>query len=163
MKNEIQLEFVMAMGLPCSGKTTHYNKIYKDRGYVQISTDQYIEEYAKSLGKTYSEVFWDKKAFVHAEQRMKNSLEYALQNGLNIYWDQTNMTAKSRRKKLAKIPDNYKRVGLVFEVSDATLAERNQLRGQETGKVIPTKVIETMKQAWEHPDFTEFSQIDKVI
>ena len=52
-------DFIMLCGAPCSGKTT-VAQSYIELGYAYISSDQYIEDYAKSVGKTYSDVLTNK-------------------------------------------------------------------------------------------------------
>ena len=55
-------QLLMLCGIPTSGKSTYVQKLktlddWKDA--VVLSTDNYIEEYAKGVGQTYNEVFDD--------------------------------------------------------------------------------------------------------
>ena len=46
----------MLIGVPGSGKSTWVENQDWAKNCVYVSTDQYVEAYAKGLGKTYNEV-----------------------------------------------------------------------------------------------------------
>lgn len=144
----------MLIGIPASGKSTWRAK---QKDAVVISTDDKIDAYANASGKTYSEIFAEKIAV--ATRDMEQDLKLAIANNENIIWDQTNLTAASRAKKLRKIPKNYHKIAVYFPVPkdlDERLASR-------PGKTIPTHIIEQMKLQLEEPTFEEgWNQIIKV-
>jgi hypothetical protein len=45
------------VGVPGAGKTTWINNQSWSKDHVIISTDKYVEKFARRLNKTYSEVF----------------------------------------------------------------------------------------------------------
>jgi predicted kinase len=144
------MELIMMCGIPCAGKSTYIrrgteNSDYFDE-YVILSTDNYIEEYAKSVSKTYNEVFDD---VIHeASAKMFEQLDYAIQHQKSILWDQTNLTKKSRRQKLKKIPDTYTKTVVVLPI---TLEEAFIRNSQRANKFIPRSVLHRMYHQFEMP------------
>ena len=73
--------------------------------------------------------------------------------------DQTNLTAKSRARKLAAIPKSYKRVAVVVP-THITDPARWRAQLERPGKTIPEDVIDQMIQNFEPPTSAEgFDQI----
>ena len=141
-------EFIMLCGVPTSGKSTYASK---QEGYVVISSDRHIEEYAKVQGKSYNEVFDD---FIEeALFLVDKELENALNNNENIILDQTNLNKKSRYKKLHKVQDNYKKTAVYFEVSKDEMLKRNHT--EDRGKVVPQRVLLQMYEAFKVPSYDE--------
>lgn len=148
----------MMIGVSGSGKSTWINKQNFDwNNTVLVSTDAIIDRTAKKLGKTYSDVF--STTIKSAAQEMNQQLEQAIKNNMNIVWDQTNLTAKARQSKLAKIPKNYRKVAVFFEVPDEQELER-RLQSRP-GKNIPASVVASMRQQLEMPTARE--GFDKII
>lgn len=148
----------MMIGVPGSGKSTWINRQNFDwNSTVLISTDAIIDRTAKQLGKTYNDVF--STTIKAASQEMNQQLEQAIKNKMNIVWDQTNLSAKARQSKLAKIPKSYRKVAVFFEIpDDQKLDRRLQSR---PGKIIPANVVASMKQQLEMPTASE--GFDKII
>jgi predicted kinase len=142
------------IGVPGSGKSTWYRnqdwlgEDKKDHKYV--STDQHVEGYAKDQGKTYSEVF--EEYMPTAVQQMTINVNLAAAQGLDIVWDQTSTTVKSRAKKFAMLPD-YEHIAVVFATPNPD--ELTRRLASRPGKVIPYHVIMNMLQNWEEPTFNE--------
>ncbi len=144
------MELIMMCGIPCAGKSTYIrtgteNSDYFDE-YVILSTDNYIEEYASSVGKTYNEVF--DEAIKDATTKMYQDLDLAIQRGKSILWDQTNLSKKSRRQKLKKIPDTYTKTVVVLPI---TLEEAIIRNSQRANKFIPRSVLHRMYHQFEMP------------
>lgn len=137
-------QFIMMVGLPCSGKST-YIKQYAD-DFVAISTDEYLENKAKELNISYNEAF--QRFFKEAEKYMYEKLATAFSCGKNVIWDQTNLTCKSRRNKLQRVPADYYKICIVVSTAMSTILERNKNR---LNKVIPVHVIENMDKTFEFP------------
>lgn len=142
-------ELIMLVGIPTSGKSTYVQKLkrldyWKDA--VVLSTDNYIEEYAKRVGQTYNEVFDD--VIPDATRELELQLNMAKENGKNIIWDQTNLSRKSRKNKLRKIPSSYARGVIYFEISLEEALERNKHR---EGKFIPESILKRMWHQLEIP------------
>jgi len=143
----------MLVGIPTSGKSTYVDKLlamdYWENSVV-LSTDYFIEFYAKKQNKTYNEVF--DEYIKEATQMMEMNINYAIDNGKDIIWDQTNLTAGSRRKKLRRLPAQYHRGVIYFEVSLEEALERNNHR---EGKFIPESILKRMYHQFEIPTTSE--------
>jgi predicted kinase len=144
------MELIMMCGIPCAGKSSYIRRGIDNTDvfdeYVIISTDDYIEVYAKANNKTYNEVFDD--VIGEATTRMYKDLELAIQLGKSIIWDQTNVSRKSRMKKLKKIPDTYTKTAVVLPI---TLEEAVIRNSQRANKFIPRSVITRMYHQFEMP------------
>ena len=146
-------ELVMLCGIPCSGKSTYVNKLltyeyWKDA--IILSTDNYIEEQAKRLGMTYNEVFQD--CIDEATRQLEMSFVRAKEEGKRIIWDQTNLSIKTRKKKLTKVPSIYKRTVVWFQVDLEEALKRNETR---EGKFIPESILKRMYHQFEVPTLEE--------
>lgn len=154
------MELIMMCGIPCAGKSTYIRRGTENTDafdeYVILSTDNYIEEYARSVNKTYNEVFDD--AIHEASAKMFEQLDYAIQHEKSIVWDQTNLTKKSRRQKLKRIPDSYSKTIVVLPISLEEAIIRNS---QRANKFIPRSVITRMYYQFEMP--TEDEGFDAIM
>lgn len=146
----------LLVGVPGSGKSTWIKNQF-DQGFfnkdthVVISTDDYIERYARALGKTYNEVF--EEAIDLATTEANRSLDNAVALDRHIIWDQTNTTVKARARKINRVPNSYTKLALVFKTpDDAELKRRLESR---PGKVIPRRVMHQMKKGFEFPTVEE--------
>jgi predicted kinase len=137
----------MLIGVPGSGKTTWIKNNKNDA--VVLSTDDYIERIAAEQGKTYSEVFKDE--IDSANTHMSQELTRAIKNSDDIIWDQTNLTVKSRKGKLSKIPKNYRKVAVYFSVPQ----DLRQRLASRPGKTIPEPVIISMINQLQPPSKEE--------
>lgn len=143
----------MLVGVPCAGKSTWLNH-QLDHEYVHedlyiASTDDILEDIANQSGKTYNEVFKDNIKL--AEKRMYANVAEAVKQNWDIAWDQTNLTRRSRAKKLIVIPDHYEKIAIVFPTPldlDARLASR-------PGKTIPPHIVDAMVEMLERPEKDE--------
>lgn len=147
----------MLVGVPGSGKSTWIkNQTLTNDAFI-LSTDNYIEDKANAEGRTYEDAF--PEYIYEATEQLDNDLEYAMQHGKDIIWDQTNLTAKGRRMKLQMVMGSYEKIAVVFETPD-DIAERLKKR-EATGKVIPVHVFESMVNSYQPP--TRFDGFDKII
>jgi predicted kinase len=155
------LECVMLVGIPCSGKSTYVNKLKKIpywENAVVLSTDNYIEKVAKEHNTTYSEIFED--CISEATRQLELAFIEAKDKGKNLIWDQTNLSIKARKKKLAKLPSLYARGVIYFEISLEEALRRNENR---EGKYIPKSVLKRMYHQFEVPTLEEgFDYYEKV-
>lgn len=135
----------MLVGLPYSGKSTWTENQPKD-GYMVIDTDSYIEQKAKENNISYNEAF--KLYYKDAETSMYQRLNIAIASDLDIYWDQTNLTVKSRKKKLNMVPSKYNKVAVVFPQLE--LCETYNRMGKRT-KMVPMTVIHNLKDTYIEP------------
>jgi predicted kinase len=155
-----KMELIMLCGIPTSGKSTYVQKLKKLdywKDAVVLSTDNYIEEYAKRVGQTYNEVFDD--VIPDATRELELQLNMAKEKGKNIIWDQTNLSKKTRKNKLRKIPSSYARGVVYFEISLEEALERNKHR---EGKFIPESILKRMYHQLEIPTREEdFDYVEK--
>ena len=127
-------------------------KINQDNNFVVLSTDNFIEAVASLHEKTYDEVF--RETIKIAEKNLDERLKKAVEEGRDIIWDQTNLTYKSRKAKLAKIPDDYTRIGWTFATPEPEEWERRL--NSRPGKSIPKYILESMAKSLEVPLIPEF-------
>jgi len=138
------------VGVPGSGKSTWIAQQEWARDCVVVSTDRWIEMFARELGRTYSEVF---DLFMPAAVRaMSAQVALAQQQGRDIVWDQTSVSVVSRAKKFASLPD-YEHVAVVFATPEP--AELTRRLAQRPGKVIPESVVQHMINTFELPTESE--------
>lgn len=143
----------MLVGAPTSGKSTYVQKLKSMKYWenaVVLSTDNYIEEYAKRVGQTYNEVFDD--VIPDATRELELQLNMAKDKGKDIIWDQTNLSKKSRKNKLRKIPSCYRRTAVWFQIDLEEALERNKYRED---KFIPESILKRMWHQLEIPTLEE--------
>ena len=135
----------MLVGVPGSGKSTWIRS--RNHDAVIASTDDKIEAAAAAQGLTYDAVF--ESEFKAANAALREDVKQAVKDQRDIIWDQTNLTAKSRRSKLGQVPKHYERIALYFPTPDGEeLARRLASR---VGKTIPVHVMASMIASLEPP------------
>jgi predicted kinase len=154
-------ECVMLCGIPTSGKSTYVEKLKKLdywKDAIVLSTDAYIEKQAQRMGMTYNQIFDD--VIDNATRELELEFIMAKDKGRDIIWDQTNLSIKSRRKKLSKLPSFYARGAVYFDISMEEALERNKHR---EGKFIPESILKRMWHQFEIPTTDEdFDYVEKV-
>ena len=151
------MELIMLCGIPTSGKSTYVSELLLDYpDAVVLSTDNYIERVARETGKTYNEVF--ESSIKKAGDHLYRQLYGARDEGKVVIWDQTNLTSKTRKKKLKNFPFSYTKRCVYFEVSIDEALERNKRR---EGKFIPKEVLKRMYSQFEIP--TENERFNTII
>ena len=136
----------LMVGVPGSGKSTWIKKQDWAKDCAYVSTDQYVEEYAKHAGKTYSEVFG--LVMKDAVAAMVDSVILARSMKQDIIWDQTSVTAASRKKKLVMLPEYY---AIAVVCPTPEIPELIMRLDDRPGKVIPDNVMQQMLNSWEEP------------
>ena len=134
------------VGVPGSGKSTWYSNQDWMQDMVYISTDKFVEEHARSIGKTYSEVFND--YMPTAIKLMMIEVNQAAAEQRDIVWDQTSTTWASRRRKFGSLPF-YEHIAVVFETPSRI--ELKKRLASRPGKEIPDSVMEGMLSGFEMP------------
>ena len=143
------------IGVPASGKSTWVKNQDWAVDIPVVSTDNFVEEYAKEQGKTYSEVF--DEYMPTAVRLMANQALICQENGLDVIWDQTSTTINSRKRKFNTLP-KYEHIAIVFKTPEAEeLARRLASR---PGKNIPANVMRSMIDGFQMPTEDEgFTEI----
>lgn len=143
------------VGVPGSGKSTWIKSQSWSNDCVIASTDNYVEAFARSVNKTYSEVF--DEVMKAAVKQMTEDVVNAREAGKDIIWDQTSTSVGSRSKKL-KMLDGYTKIAVVFKTPEAS--EWDRRIKSRPGKDIPAHVLRSMNDSFEHPTLEEgFDQI----
>ena len=143
------------IGVPGAGKSTWISNQDWAVDIPVVSTDNFVEAYAKEQGKTYSEVF---TAYMPtAVKLMANQALICQANGLDVIWDQTSTTIASRKRKFNTLP-NYEHIAVVFRTPEHKELMRRLLN--RPGKDIPDHVIASMIASWQEPTEDEgFTEI----
>lgn len=134
------------IGVPGAGKSTWIKNQDWALGLTVVSTDAFVEDYARECGSTYSEVFED--YMPRAVELMSNQVVFAREHGHDIIWDQTSTTVASRVRKFRMLPDYY-HIAVVFETPSRIELERRL--ASRPGKEIPWVVVEGMLASFEIP------------
>ncbi len=134
------------VGVPGAGKSTWIANQDWAKNMPVISTDKFVEDYAKEQGKTYSEVFKDYMPI--AVKLMANQALVCQANNLDVIWDQTSTTAVSRLRKFNTLP-KYEHIAVVFRTPK--LEELERRLASRPGKEIPKEVVQNMIDNWEEP------------
>jgi predicted kinase len=146
----MKLKCIHLVGVPGAGKSTWIKTQTMLDNFVVVSTDNFVEQYAKEQGKTYNEVFDDYMKI--AVRLMANQALIAQANNKNIIWDQTSTSVGARAKKFNMLP-NYEHIAVVFPTPEKDeLARRLASR---PGKNIPDHVMRSMIDGFVMPTLDE--------
>lgn len=138
------------IGVPGVGKSTWVKTQTLVEHHTVVSTDYWVEQYAKSVDMTYSEVF--KTAMPYALEQMLEHVRLSAKYNVDIIWDQTSTTIASRKKKFAMLPD-YDHIAVVFITPDRS--ELDVRLSGRPGKHIPKNVVDSMIAGFEMPTLAE--------
>ena len=134
------------IGVPGAGKSTWITKQEWAKDCVVVSTDEFVEDYARECGSTYNEVFED--YMPTAVQLMAEKVVRAREAGKDIIWDQTSMSEKSRRRKFNMLRD-YEHIAVVFKTPEPDELKRRL--DSRPGKNIPDHVMKSMMDNYDIP------------
>jgi predicted kinase len=134
------------VGVPAAGKSTWIANQEWASDCVVVSTDDYVERFAKRMGKTYSEVF--DTVMKRAIRLMMRRVRQARTEGKDVIWDQTSISIVSRIRKFSALPD-YEHIAVVFQTPSST--ELRKRLASRPGKTIPWRVVSSMINNFEMP------------
>lgn len=134
------------VGVPASGKSTWIESQDWTDKCVVVSTDEFVEAHAESVGSTYSAVF--DEYMPTAVKLMADKVVKAREAGKDIIWDQTSTTEGARRRKFAMLPD-YEHIAIVFKTPD--VVELKRRLESRPGKNIPPRVMVQMIKGFSMP------------
>lgn len=150
----------MMVGLPGSGKSTASEQLIAEMPELEVvSTDVFIEDYAKKHNITYNNAI--KELEDKPKTWMNNKIQKLLKEHKNFIWDQTNIFMSARKKKLKMLLQNkYQVVAIVTELSSEELQKRLDNRVSLGGKKVSWKIISDMIDGYSRPEYFEgFSEI----
>jgi predicted kinase len=143
------------IGVPASGKSTWITNQDWAVDIPVVSTDNFVEAYAKEQGKTYNEVF--DEYMPTAVKLMANQALICQANGLDVIWDQTSTTINSRKRKFNTLP-KYEHIAIVFKTPEKEELDRRL--ASRPGKNIPDHVMRSMIDGFVMPTEDEgFTEI----
>lgn len=150
------MDIFILVGVPAAGKSTWVQKTFQGECVV-ISSDDIIEDVARSQNSTYDAVF---KQYVKvADAMMWKNLDKAIEERQNpIVIDRTNMSIKARARIFDRMkrfyPNHpYKFHAVVFPTPERT--EHQRRLANRPGKTIPSAVIQSMVDSYQCPTITE--------
>ena len=138
------------VGVPGVGKSTWVKNQTHLLGLTIVSTDYWVEQYAKSQAMTYSDVF--EVAMPYAIEQMLEQVRLASKYNHSIVWDQTSTTIASRKKKFHMLP-NYEHVAVVFITPNRD--ELDVRLSGRPGKHVPKNVVDSMIAGFQMPTLEE--------
>ena len=138
------------VGVPGVGKSTWVKNQTRLLGLTIVSTDYWVEQYAKSQDMTYSDVF--EVTMPYAIEQMLEQVRLASKYNHSIVWDQTSTTIASRKKKFNMLP-NYEHIAVVFITP--LRGELDVRLSGRPGKHVPKNVVDSMIAGFQMPTLEE--------
>lgn len=148
----------MMIGVPASGKSTAIKGSAELKTLPVASSDDYIQVRATITGRTYDEVFGE--SIDQATKYLDSVVETCIKGDISFIWDQTNLTKKSRTKKLSRFPKHWKKIAVYLATPEKEEWERRL--ASRPGKTIPKKILESMLTQLEPPDLVD-EDFDRII
>ena len=158
--NSKELNLVMLIGIPASGKSTVANK-FREQGYVVLSSDEKRER-LYGEGFPESEVQREKlKTAIYSEIRKEAKAN--LLSGRSVVIDATNLNRKKRMKMLSFFEHiRCRKTAILMVVSHELCEKRNELR--PIGKRVPRNDMLKLIKGFEIPTLGEgWDEIEAVI
>lgn len=137
----------MLIGLPGSGKTT-WAMANNMIGQI-ISSDAVIDAVAVAANKTYNSVFWD--IIDPATKILQANIELTSYLNQPFILDQTNLTKKSRKSKMALLRNPYDVEAVYFDVA----LEDCIKRAKRDTKTIKEDIVKDMYNKLQPPELEE--------
>ena len=147
---------ILLCGLPASGKSTYAANFMQTAAETTLllSWDALIEAWADEEGLSYQEaagLYADR-----AQAEIASMADYALAEGVDVVWDQTNLSPTIRAERAGPFFDaGYEAIAVAFEAPPAVLKQRFEARARATGKTIPTEAMDRMSASYKRPDENE--------
>lgn len=133
---------MILIGPPLCGKTTWFNKNFKDKAVTLISRDAIVMELSGTDNYNYAFNTVDQRK---VNQELERRIEKAVENKQNVVVDMTNLTSKRRKSTLSYFTDDYNKIAVIFPMlTEEEFKLRNKKREQEENKTIPDNVIRNM-------------------
>lgn len=151
METGVTPRLYVMVGLPGSGKSAFRPELLRTRPHaVAVSSDDIIERMSAEAGLSYDEGF---SRFVKdATKNMHESAGAAFGAGLDVIWDQTNLSVKKRKALLSRKPKRYEAIAVHVYVPEEL---RQQRLAERPGKTIPPSVDRSMIDGYVSPSTEE--------
>ena len=151
---------VILVGLPGSGKSTTAKRLAsairsQRRGCEIVGTDVYLEAEAGRRGLSYAAMF--AQGYEVAEDLMWKQAREAAYRRTSVIWDQTNLTANARNRRLRLFPEEYLRIAAVMTTAWQEAWKRNLARGP--GRAVPEDAFDRMRADFRPPSREEGFQM----
>nr|MBR6778351.1 ATP-binding protein [Clostridia bacterium] len=153
MDTKENLEFIMLMGIPASGKSTAAAE-YKKRGYAVFSSDEIRAETEEKLKSGALVMPSNTNLNAMVFDHIKALTVKALKEGQSVVLDATNLGRKRRmnfKNALGRIP--CVKICMLFITSPKECSRRNELR--EGAAKVPEEAMYRMFCGFECPNFWE--------
>lgn len=142
---------ITLVGLPGSGKTSWRQGflagLNNPQEWVVASSDDMIEDYARTQGLTYNAAFQLKKDSIGAH--IAGLVLSAKSQKKNVIFDQTNLT-KNKRKTIVRTLPGYKHYLVSFlDIPTNIIFTRNANR-EAYGRDIPVEILKQMSESTCH-------------
>lgn len=143
----------MLCGPPGCGKSTKAKELRtKFPDAIYISSDEFVERYARWCGITYNEAFF--KAVKRASKRVSKLVKLAKEK--DVIWDQTNLTQAERRARQLNFPEHRYVLHYCPQVTLNYLLGKNKTRDRGPMRY---EVIAKMHELYELPDKNELEDM----
>lgn len=139
---------IMLVGIPGSGKTTYAMEFLKlNMKTVYLSSDKIREELwgDESVQGDNNEIF----------TLMQNRAIEALNNGMNVIYDATNVTRKDRSYIISLCPEFVKIEAHIIWAPIETCIERDAARDRTVGKAVIDKMLKRFQPPFYDEGFDE--------
>jgi predicted kinase len=138
----------ITVGLPGSGKSTYAKNFIKDKDVEYLSSD----ELRAKFGSGETDQTCTNQVFAH----IKRTVDEFLKDGKNVLVDATSVNRKERSDYINTAKKyGAKVVAIVFKMDRQGLIERNEKRGEQGGREVPTFVIDKMLAKFAEPSYDE--------
>ena len=142
----------MMVGVPLSGKSQWIDQQNFDWTKTElINADRYIRAQMEDTGDDYT------NAFGGIAKQMGDMISadvvMATSKGLDIVWDQTNVSAQLRQHKLGMIPAHYRKVAVVIQTPH--IDTLNHRVNTMVDKNFPPELMESMINSFQMPTLEE--------
>jgi hypothetical protein len=92
-------------------------------------------------------------------KELRRRLTEAFTLGKDVVVDNTNLTAKARRRILSRVPEGWEKVGVIFDVPEQWLVHRVLCRAEAGGKRVAPWLVSRMRLDWVPPVPDDFDRI----
>jgi predicted kinase len=155
------MEAVFLIGFPGAGKSWWRERHVRgaSRPTTVVSTDELVAELAAAEGIAYAEA-WRRSPKL--EGRARAAMRAAVEAGVDVVVDRTNLKAATRGRFLRLVPSGWTRRAVVFATPPEVLRARMAERAAAGGHMVPWGFVLGMMKGYEAPRPGEFDRVTYV-